>query len=242
VENDSATGTSLLRIESTNVGTDERNAFTITDVTGNAAAQTGANDVSRARQDAIFSVDGGPTRTSQSNTVDLGNGLSATLRAASQDEVSITRGQDLNRATSAVRDMVQSYNSLFSAAAQNAGDPRAQGLASRLLNISSAYSRSLQDIGIGFDNSGRMTINTDRLNQAAESGRLEQFFTENRGRNFGFTAQLGRLADNVSRNTSNFVTNSIFGNSMSTNFSYSGTGNSMQFNALNSGSIFDFMF
>jgi flagellar hook-associated protein 2 len=242
VENDSQTGTSMLRVESTNVGTAERNAFSITDITGNAAAQTGANNVARERQDAIFSVNGGPTRTSQSNTVDLGNGVSATFRAASEQDVRITRGQDLNRATSAVRDMVSSFNSLFSAAAQNTSDPRAQGLASRMMNVSSAYSRSLQDIGIGFDNSGRMTINSDRLNQAAESGRLEQFFTQSAGRNFGFSAQLGRLADNVSRNTSNFVSNSIFGNSLSENFAYSGGGNTTQFNALNSGSIFDFKF
>jgi flagellar hook-associated protein 2 len=242
VERDVETNTSVLRIESTNVGTAERNAFSITDVTGNAVAQTGAGDVTRERQDAIFSVNGGPAQTSQSNTVNLGNGLSATLRSASTEEVTITRGQDMGHARNAIERMVSSYNSLFSAAANNTGDPKAQNLASRMMNVSSAYSRSLTDIGIGFDSSGRMTINNERMNQAAESGRLQQFFTENAGRNFGFSAQLGRLADNVSRNTSSFVTSTMFGNSMSDNFAYSGSGNSIQFNALNSGSIFDFMF
>jgi flagellar capping protein FliD len=242
VEVDSVTSTSMLRVESTTTGSDPKNSFTISDVNSDLVARTGIGEVSREGRDAIFSVDGGPARTSQSNTVNLGNGLSATFKAASTQEVRITRGQDMDYAKNAVRDMVQSYNSLFSAAAQNTGDPKAQGLASRMLNITSAYSGSLTSIGIGIDSSGRMTIDSKRLDQASENGSLQRFFTENAGRNFGFSAQLGRLADNVSRNTSNFVSSSMFGSSLGENFTYSGFGNLNQFNAINSGSIFDFMF
>jgi len=242
VETDSKTNVSMLRIESANVGSDEKNAFSLRDVTGNAVAQTGANDISRERQDAIYSVNGGPAQTSKSNTVNLGNGVSATFKAASEQEVKITRGQDMDKAKSAVENMVKSYNNLFSAAAGNIGDPKAQGLASRMMNVSGAYSRSLSDIGITFNSSGRMTIDSQKLNQAAENGRLEQFFAENSGRNFGFAATLGRLADNVSTNTSNFVSSSMFGSSMGENFAYSGFGDLIQYNFLSAGSIFDYMF
>ena len=242
VETDSKTNTSILKIESSNTGSDEKNSFKISDTTGNAIARTGANDVSRENRDAVYSVNGGPAQTSKSNTVNLGNGLNVTLKEASAEEVTISRGKDTDYAKNVVRDMVQSFNSLFSAAAQNMGDPKAQGLASRIVNISSAYSNSLSSIGIGFDNSGKMTIDTNRLNQAAESGRLEQFFTENTGRNYGFTNQLGRLADNVANNTSNFVSSTLFGNALGENFSYSGFGNLVQFNNVGSGNIFDYSF
>jgi len=242
VETDSQTNASILRIESTNVGTAERNAFTIRDTMGSAVAQTGANEVARERQDAIFRVNGGQAQVSQSNTVNLANGLTATLRAASDEAVSVTRGKDINRAISAVESMARSFNSMFTAAAGNVADPKAQGLASRAINISSAFSRVLSEIGISFDGSGRMIINMPLLSQAAENGKLEQFFMENRGKNFGFTASLGRLADNVSTNTSNFVSNSMFGNSLGENFTYSGFGAMNQINFMGTGSLLDYMF
>ncbi|MCL2627651.1 MAG: flagellar filament capping protein FliD [Oscillospiraceae bacterium] len=154
----------------------------------------------------------------------------------------VTRGVDTNRVKSAVNDMVKNYNNLFTAAAENTGDPKAQSLASRTMNIASAYSRSLSDIGIGFDNTGKMTVDEKKLDAAMESGKLQQFFTENTGRNFGFSASLGRLAENVSNNTSNFVSNTLFGNSLGENFSYSGFGNANSLNTMRSGSIFDFTF
>jgi len=240
VEVDSQTNTSMLRVESTNVGTAEKNAFTISNVTGNAVSQLGANDVSRERQDAMFRVNGGPTQVSQSNNVNLGNGVSATLRAASP-EVTVSRGRDMSIVRGVVESLVRSYNNLFSAAAENVNDPRAQGLASRLMNVTGAFSRSLQDIGIGFDSSGRMTIDSARFNQAMDNGRVEQFFNEGSGRNFGFTASLGRVADNVANNTSQFVSSSMFNNSVN-QFSYLGFGNANQLNFLGTGTMFDYMF
>ena len=242
VETDTKTNVSTLRVESTNVGTAEKNAFSIRDVTGNAVAQTGANEIARERQDAIYSVNGGPTQTSQTNNINLGNGLTATLKAATEEDVTITRGIDTGRAISSVESMARSYNSMFTAAASNVADPKAQGLASRSLNITSAYSRVLTEIGISFDSSGRMLVNSQKLSQAAENGKLEQFFMENRGKNFGFTASMGRLADNVSSNTSNFVSSSMFGNSIGENFTYSGFGGMNQLNFLGAGSLFDYMF
>jgi len=241
VETDSKTNTSMLRVESTNVGTAEKNAVSIRDVTGNAVAQTGANQISRERQDAVYRVNGGEARTSQSNTVNLGNGVSATLKASSDQEVTVSRGKDMSIVRGVVESLVRSYNNLFSSAAENVNDPRAQGLASRLMNVTGAFSRSLQDLGIGFDSSGRMTIDSAKFNQAMDTGRVEQFFTEG-GRNFGFGAALGRLADNVANNTSNFVSSGAFGNGMAGNFSYSGMGNAIPFNLLNSGTLFDYMF
>ena len=241
VETDKTSNSSILKLESVKTGSDPKNSFTIQDITGNIAARTGANDLSSEGRDAIYSVNGGPTKTSQSNTVNLGNGINATFNKASDETVTISRGQDLKYAMSAVQNMVSSYNNLFSEAAQKTGDPKAQNLASKMVNISSTYSKSLSNVGIGFTNDGKMTIDTQKLNQAAENGKLQQFFTENSGKSYGFTNQLGRLADNVSRNTSNFVSSSMFGNNLGENFSYSRFGDLLQYNYLGAGSLLDFM-
>ena len=242
VETDSATNVSMLKVESTNVGTDEKNAFSIRDVTGNAVAQIGANQVSRQRQDAIYRVNNGPAQVSRSNTVNLGNGVSATFKASSDQAVSVQRGKDMSHIRGVVENLVRSYNNLVGAAEGNVNDLKAQSLASRLMNVTIAYSRSLTDIGIAFDSDGKMKVDTNRLNQAFENGKLEQFFTENNGRNFGFGATLGRLADNVANNTASFVTSSTFGTGWNDNFAYTGFGSAFQLNFMGTGSIFDYMF
>ncbi|MCL2768356.1 MAG: hypothetical protein FWE49_06505, partial [Synergistaceae bacterium] len=155
--------------------------------------------------------------------------------------VTVSRGKDAEIAKAQVEKMVKSYNSLFSESAQRVNDPKSQNLASRMVNTSKVYTSSLSNIGIGFDNSGKMTIDSKKLDQAAESGQLEKFFTENSGKNYGFTNQLARLSDNVTKNTSNFVSSSLFGSGLGENFSYSSFGDLIQYNYLSTGSIFDFM-
>ena len=242
VETDSKTNSSMLKLESVETGSDPKNSFTVKDITGDLAARTGANDVAREGRNAIYSINGGPARTSKSNTIDLGNGVSAKLNKVSEEAVKISRGKDMNYATSVVEGLVKSYNNLYAEAVQRTDDLKSQNLASRMVNISKTYSGSLSGIGIGFDNDGRMTIDTQKMRQAAENGKLEQFFKGNSGKNYGLTSQLGRLADNVSRNTSNFVSSSMFGSSMSENFAYSSFGDMIQYNYLSTGSIFDYLF
>ena len=147
-----------------------------------------------------------------------------------------------SKSISAVEDFVKNYNDLYSEAIQKQDDPKAQSLATKLLNISKTYSGSLSNIGIGFDGDGRMTINKETMNKAAENGKLETFFTQNKGKNYGFTNQLSNLANNNSRNTSNYVSSSVLGNSLMENFSYSSAGKTNQYNFLNSGWLFDYLF
>jgi len=242
VETDSKTNTNTLKLESTKTGSDPKNAFTIKDARGDLITQTGADNVVAKGSDAIFSVNGGAAKASQSNMVDLGNGISATFKKASDETVTISQGKNLDSIKSAVESMVKSYNSLYSEAAQRTGDMKAQNLATKMVNTSKVYANSLSNIGIGFDKDGKMTIDAKQLNQAAESGKLEQFFTENSGKNYGFTNQLSKLADNVSRNTSSYVDSKQFGSELGANFSYSGYGDLIQYNYLSAGSIFDYSF
>ena len=241
VGTDSKTGASTLSVESKNTGANPKNSFKIDDVTGDSALKTGVTAVAREGRNAEYRIDGGPVRTSQSNTVYLGNGVSATFKKSSEDAVTVARGKDMGYAIGQIESLVKNYNDLYAESAQRANDPKSQNLASRMIGISKTYNSSLSNIGIGFAADGRMTIDKEKLNKASESGQLERFFTQNSGRNYGFANQLGRLADNVQRNTSNFVSGSQFGNSLGEDFSYSSFGNLIQYNFLSAGSIMDFM-
>ena len=241
VEIDSETKTSMLRLESATTGSDPKNSFKVTDISGGLAGKMGANEITREGQDALYSVNGGPERRSQSNTVAIGNGVTATFNSASEKAATITWGPDTNATKNLVEDMVKSYNNLYSAAAERTNDPRAQNLASRMVNISKTYSDSLSSMGVGFDSSGRMTIDSKKMDQAAESGKLDQFFREFSGKNYGFTNQLGRLADSISRNPGNFVSSQQFGAELMGNSGYTGFGLPTLFNFFSPGSLMDFM-
>jgi flagellar capping protein FliD len=241
VEFNSDKSESMLRLESTNTGSDPRNGFSIRDISGDLTERMGVGEVTQEGQNAGFSVNDGPTRTSQSNTVFIGNGITATFISASEEAVKISQGRSTNFNMNAVEDLVRSYNDLFTAAAQRTNDPRSQDLASRMLSISRTFSNSLSSIGIGFDSSGRMTISSQTLSQAAQSGRLEHFFTQNIGRNFGFTHQLSKLAQEVSGNPSRFVENPQVRNALGGNHGYSSFGSPIAFNFFNPGTIMDFM-
>ena len=240
VEADSSSGVSMLKLESTGTGDNASGKFSITDITGNLSEKTGANQVSVEARNAIYRVNGGAAKTSESNNVDIGGGLNVTFNKASDRAITISAGKDSNSAKVAVESFVKSYNDLYIEAAQRASDPKSQNLASKMIGVSKTYSGSLSSIGIGFDNDGKMTLDTAKLNAASENGSLEKFFTENAGKNYGFTNQLARLSDNVSRNTSNFVSRSEFGSSLTENFAYSSYGDLVQYNYLSAGWIFDY--
>ncbi|MCL1835641.1 MAG: hypothetical protein FWG48_05715 [Oscillospiraceae bacterium] len=193
-------------------------------------------------QEAIYSINGGPEQKSKSNTVDLGNGLNVTFKKASDDEITISQGVDLERAKSSVKDLVMNYNDIYIAALKNSDDPKAENLASKMLSISKTYSGGLANIGIGFDSDGKMTIDEKQLDKAAQDGSLEKFFTQNAGKNYGFTNQLSKLATGITNNTSNYVTKSIFGNNLMQNFSYNSIGSMLSYNYMNSGWLLDFLY
>ena len=240
VEADTAGTSNMLKLEATSTGDNSKSQFAVADVTGNLVSNMGADNISSVAQNALYSINGGAQRTSETNTVDIGNGLNVTFNKASGTDVKITAGNDMGYAKTAVENMVKSYNDLFSEAAQNTNDLKAQNLASKMISISKTYSGSLSSIGIGFDVDGKMTIDSKKLGEAADNGKLERFFTENSGKNYGFTNQLSRLADNVSNNTSNYVSKTQFGNSLAENFAYNSFGNMLSYNSSSLGWLFDY--
>lgn len=249
VSTDADKKTSTLNIQSQNTGNDPKNRFTVRDVSGDTVAKTGVSTVTQAAQDAIYSVNGGSNKTSKTNTVDLGNGYTATLLKASDKEITVSRGVDKDYALGKIENLVKSYNGLYGATLANPDDVKANRLFNQLINVSKTYASSLAKVGIGFDSSGNMTVDKGIMAQAADDGRLEKFFTENRNTNYGYTNQLSRIADNAYRNTGNYISQSTmsaslsgYDNSYSSYFNTSANNYRAMYSLMNLGMLFDFSF
>ena len=206
VEHDAENNTSALIIESTGTGAAAGGEprFTIDNISGDAFGLLGIDNISQHAQNALYSINGGAQRTSGTNVINVGDGITATLRAPGTAEITVERNHEASLGD--IRNMVQSFNSLLAAAENNRSDRRTNALHTQLLNTSRSYSGSLGRLGINVSADGSMQIDEARLTEAAESGRLEAFITESQGRNYGFAARLRNIADRVDRNPAAHVT------------------------------------
>ena len=141
-----------------------------------------------------------------------------------------------------LKDLISSYNDLYIETIFNSNDTRAVNLAYRLLSISVTYSDSLSDVGVEFDQFGIMSVDNERLEEAAENGKLGQFLSGTSEDSHGFANRLTKLADNVTYNTTNFVSRSAFGSNLTENFAYSSEGDVIQYTYFSTGLIFDYSF
>jgi len=183
-----AARTTALTLTANNTGTNS--AFTINDTSGLTAAMSVANATQEARN-AVYSTDGVNERTSQSNTVSLAAGVTATFQDTGTTTVSLER--DPRAATDAVTNFVNSVNSALNSV--NASDGRGSArFVSDLQGMTRSNSAALSRVGITVSRNGQMTIDTVRLERAARDGSLEQLFASGQ---FGINARAERIASNA---------------------------------------------
>lgn len=201
VEYDEKTKKSALVLSSKETG--QQNAFTIADVEGrgNVVAALGADQTVKKAQDAQYTVDGA-YKTSDKNTVDLGDGISGTLKKVSAEPVKVTAKKDVSSISSAVGDVVNNFNALLKTTKDYGDDKNAKALGQRMDSIASSYASSLQNIGITRDKEGYLQIDSKKLTKAFEDGSAERFLGNN---NAGFTQRVSQLAKSVSSNPDQFV-------------------------------------
>ncbi|MDR1117227.1 MAG: flagellar filament capping protein FliD [Oscillospiraceae bacterium] len=193
-------GTGFLTVKSNSVGDQDSAKFMIKDITpGGIVSKTGLDAVSREAQDAAYRVNGGKLQQSSTNNVNLGNGLSAILKGASEDEIKVTVGQDSSYAVGKVNELVKEYNSLVGGAFDNLGSKGANKLFNSLVGVAKTYMPSLSRIGINLSDDGSLKIDSKKLEQSAADGSLEKFLTGG-GANYGFSARLSSVTGDISRN------------------------------------------
>jgi flagellar hook-associated protein 2 len=194
--------TSALTLESSETGVARAGQpnFTVSSTAGNAAQVTGVNAISQDAQNAQFRVNRGFTgalQTSRTNEVDFGFNMRGRLQDTGTTQV--TMGRDETGQINAFRHMVNSFNDLSSAANSS---PRLQRELGSLMRGSTA---SLRRIGIDVSG-GRMSIDEDRMQAAAERGDLESFVQSDRiGGSSGFMNRLTRIASDADRNPGTFI-------------------------------------
>ncbi|MCL2578436.1 MAG: hypothetical protein FWE32_00210 [Oscillospiraceae bacterium] len=178
---DPESGTNALNLAAQATGNAAAASFAIRD-TGESTivSRMGVGAATRDAQQAIFTVNGEERRT-DGNTVLIG-GATATLRAPTTEAVTVERTTDINFGMDRVRDMVASFNSLMDVARNNANvNPRLQ---QDLEGVLRSFGPGLRNLGIDINNEGRMVINQERFEAAAQrpegggQSRMESFFRE----------------------------------------------------------------
>jgi len=162
---DEQTGKKKLELSSDKTGTGQ--AFEVEDVTGNAMSATGVQQATEQASDASYSVNGGATQTSQSNTIELEKGkVTATLAAASSEAVTVRIKPDEDRILSQVKDLVSGYNTMH-ARLKEAGGVMNSSVRKSMESIvdSSTYER----IGIHRNGDGTLKLDDEQFKKSLSS-------------------------------------------------------------------------
>ena len=158
-----AEGTRKLTVTSDDTGA--ASAFTIADVSGNAVAATGADNVSTVAQDAAYSVDE-VAAASSSNTIYLDEGMvTVTLKGAG--EAALTVAPDAGQVKDAVTGLVSGLNSFIGHLEENSGYITDEVLAT-VNSFIADHASGLASIGITQGEDGMLAIDDDLLSAAAD--------------------------------------------------------------------------
>jgi flagellar capping protein FliD len=236
---DEKTKESSLVLESKETG--EKNAFNVTQASGGLLMDMGINNTTQLAQDAEFSVDGGVTRTSASNKVNLGNGVTAELKQATDKSVKVDLTKDVNKIVNAVYDLVNNYNGLM----ETAQDFKSTGARSLEDQLKSAYrssSYSLERAGITADKNGYLKIDTDKLKKAAEDGTLESALGANsNSTSYGFANRVKQTARSADSSPTTFLGKAEDTANTNTNSAYASNSSYFTNNNGRSNSYYNYM-
>jgi len=103
----------------------------------------------------------------------------------------------------ALKKFAEGYNTMYKAAVENEGDTKATKLLTSMINTSKTYLPALLRAGVSFNEDGLMQVDEEKAAAAAENGTLDSLFGGNSS--YGFGSRMERLANNVSRNTNQYV-------------------------------------
>jgi len=151
--------------------------------------------------DALYTIDGLPANSAGNSTSTAIDGL--TLNFTAEGTSTVTVANDSSKATSALTNLVNTYNSFVSiyqnltkydtvseTAGAMIGDATLNGIASTLTRIigGSANGGSISSIGISLQVDGKLAIDNDKLTKALSDGgkKVNDIFN----RDNGFSAQL----------------------------------------------------
>lgn len=191
VNNDPYLGTSQLVLNANSTGTN--NAFTLTDVTGNAVSYTGANTVSVAAANATYTING-VSNTSQSNTIYLDNNNLAITFNKTVSNVTVTVTHDIQAISNSINNFVNEYNKMITYVNQNQ-QYISPLVTSELVQSYEYQAANLQAIGITQNPDMTLSIDQNTLNSALQNN-FNTVQTAFAGYN-GLAVNVGQLAEQI---------------------------------------------
>jgi flagellar capping protein FliD len=207
-------GQTTLTVKSKGTGDSDKNRFVLRDMYGSAAETLGIDRTSQAAQNAIYSINGGADIHSSANSVDLGDGVKATLnKATGENPVTVKVTRDADHAVNSVKELVKNYNSLLetSRSTTNYNDR----LYNDLTNAAQSYAKSLASVGVTINKDKSLSVDEKALTASAEmknggSSALEGFMTNygSRVNSYGFAGRLSTVASNVEKNPAAYINKS----------------------------------
>lgn len=223
VNTDANNDTSQLVINSENTGINS--AFTLNDMAGNAAAYTGAYNVSQEAQNADYAING-ESNTSQTNTAVTNDGNATLTFSDTVNNATVTLSPDNPVSIDNINNFITAYNNMVNFVGQNQ-DYLDSAVMNNLINSCNDASADLQSIGI--TQNSNMTLNVDQnaLNNSLQNnaGTVQSAIN---GFN-GLATNAGQFAqDIINSPISNYANTS---NKYSTN--YAGLYNSIQMQQYN---------
>lgn len=166
VVNDEKTKTSYLEVTGKETG--EKNKFSITDLSGSAASNTGIDKTGAAAKDAVYKIDG-KEYTSSSNNISLDNGkVNITLKGTTEKETQIKVAENKDAIADGIEKFASSFNNMVEALS---GSDQMIGKEKALRDLSNlqSYNRSsLSEIGITANSDGKLTVDREKLEKAIE--------------------------------------------------------------------------
>ncbi len=130
------------------------------------------------------------------------------------EKISQTDLTDKDKGYAAVKDFVDSYNSLVSSASKVEDESIANRLDS-MANNAKAYEKSLNAIGISIEQDGTLKLNEDTY-RAADSGKAESLFTSRGSFGYSTSVSAGMIQSNAKYAASSVSTYSASGTRNST--------------------------
>jgi len=157
----SVEGTDKLVITSDNTGAE--NAFTINDVSGNAVAATGLNNISTEGRDTLYEVDGN-AYSSAANSISLDEGM-VTVNLRGEGDATLTVRPDQEQVEDAITGFVSEVNSFIDFLDKNSSYIDDKVLSS-MNSFMTGKKTSLASLGITEGDDGRLEIDNEQLTAA----------------------------------------------------------------------------
>lgn len=205
----------------TGKATGEANGFNVSGKTGAAA---GLEYMDTAATDAKYTVtQNGYSQTcsSASNKVNIAYGR-VDVELKKEGTTNIYSGVDTDKITSAVQDLVDSYNSVTNLLESNSG--RGTGTAAHLASFQRgmAHEKTLAALGITTNKAGDLVLDEEKLVEALEKD--YDFVVDTLGGQFGLAEKAAQRADQaLSDPVQRIVSNDLGGSSSSSGSSGSGS-------------------